>query len=174
MRRNVQLPRRIDPRQLARLLAKVEVDRKSGCWLVSGMRGRNKRRNLKVGGECVRAHRYVYECLVGPIPAGLVIDHLCGEPSCVNPLHMEPVTQAMNLERGTSYRARRMQTHCKRGHPLSGQNLMLSYDRKGNASRVCRTCHAMYRRAWYERKRRLPKAKDGNLIGGIDRYEPVG
>ena len=46
------------------------------------------------------AHRYAWEFLVGPIPEGLVIDHLCCFPRCVNPRHLQPVTQAVNMERG--------------------------------------------------------------------------
>jgi len=52
------------------------------------------------GGQPIKAYRWAWESLVGPIPAGLVIDHLCRNPKCVNPDHLEPVTQAENLRRG--------------------------------------------------------------------------
>lgn len=50
------------------------------------------------------AHRLTYEAAVGPIPAGLVIDHLCRNPWCVNPAHLEPVTQKENVHRGIAFR----------------------------------------------------------------------
>ncbi len=86
----------------------------------------------------LHAHRVMYELVAGPIPDGLQIDHLCREPRCVNPAHMEAVTQRVNVLRGTSpiaEQARR--THCLRGnHPLSGDNL--SVNKRGE--RRCRTC----------------------------------
>jgi hypothetical protein len=48
----------------------------------------------------IRAHRFAYELLVGPIPEGLVIDHLCRNRRCVNPAHLEPVTAEENWRRG--------------------------------------------------------------------------
>lgn len=65
------------------------------------------------------AYRFAYERLVGPIPKGLVIDHLCRNPACVRPEHLEPVTQRVNTLRGNAPSARQArQTHCKRGHEL--------------------------------------------------------
>lgn len=52
-------------------------------------------------------HRVVYESMVGPIPEGLTLDHLCRNPSCVNPAHLEPVTRADNIRRSHAARARR-------------------------------------------------------------------
>lgn len=48
----------------------------------------------------VRAHRFAYEMMVGPIPEGLDLDHLCRNRACVNPEHLEPVTRSVNLKRG--------------------------------------------------------------------------
>lgn len=64
-------------------------------WPARGGYGR-----LHVEGSKVWAHRYSYEMLTGPIPDGLVIDHLCRNRACVNPAHMEPVTSRENLRRG--------------------------------------------------------------------------
>lgn len=86
----------------------------------------------------VRAHRLVYETLVGPIEPGLHLDHLCRVPSCVNPEHLEPVTPRENIFRGVSpVIAKAAQTHCKRGHPLSGDNLLINRSRN---TRMCRQC----------------------------------
>lgn len=78
-----------------------------GCWEWTGAKtaagyGQFTRRKEY-------AHRHAYEDLVGPIPEGLVIDHLCRNPSCVNPDHLEPVTQRENIRRGTSPLADRVE-----------------------------------------------------------------
>lgn len=84
-----------------------------------------------------KAHRAAYELLIAPIPNDKVIDHLCRNPSCVNPDHLEVVTQRENILRGigpSAIHARK--THCPRGHPYSGDNLYISPNRQ----RRCRTC----------------------------------
>lgn len=85
-----------------------------------------------------RAHRVVYELLVGPIPEGLTIDHLCRNTLCVNPDHLEPVTGAENVRRANAFR-----THCIRGHEFTEEN---TYYRNGG--RRCRPCFLAYQREW--------------------------
>lgn len=74
-------------------------EQEGGCWLWVGTVDRGYGL-LSVDGKTVRAHRYSYETLVGPIPDGLQIDHLCRNRGCVNPAHLEPVTQVENIRRG--------------------------------------------------------------------------
>lgn len=87
-------------------------------------------------------HRVVYEEEVGPIPAGLTIDHLCANTRCCNPAHLEVVTRAENARRqwrdgrADPGRSNRELTHCKHGHPFDAHNTYL--DKRG--SRCCRTC----------------------------------
>lgn len=86
------------------------------------------------------AHRYSYEHYKGKIPDGAVIDHLCRMRCCVNPDHLEAVTQRENLHRGNglvglNYR----KTHCMFGHSLSGSNLKIIHKQKG-IQRQCRIC----------------------------------
>lgn len=135
----------------------------SGCWLWTG--GRNNRGYGSVWwtGAPLLAHRVAFEALIGPIPAGLTLDHLChtndsgcaGGPACthrrcVNPTHLEPVPSRVNLLRGTSLMAQNARKDsCKRGHELSGHNLMLN--RKGQ--RACRECSYQRTR---DRLARLP------------------
>lgn len=72
----------------------------------------------------IRAHRLAYELLVGSIPTGKVLDHLCRNRRCVNPKHLEPVTSKVNVLRGEGVTATNAKkTICHLGHPLSGQNL---------------------------------------------------
>lgn len=86
------------------------------------------------GGRIVYAHRWAYEALVGPIPEGLTLDHLCRNRACVNPEHLEPVTPQENTRRGAI-----LKTHCPQGHPYSGENLFYGTD----GSRRCRECNRL-------------------------------
>lgn len=88
------------------------------------------------------AHRVVYEEARGPIPAGMTLDHLCRNRRCVNPDHLEPVTNRENILRGTSPSAiHARKTHCPKGHPYDLANTRI----RSNGARACRTCD---QRAW--------------------------
>lgn len=87
-------------------------------------------------GRLERVHRLAYRLLVGPIPAGLTLDHLCRNRACVNPDHLEPVTNRVNVLRGVGPTARfAARTHCSRGHLLSRDNLRME-----GTVRRCRAC----------------------------------
>lgn len=83
------------------------------------------------------AHRWAYEHFIGPVPAGMVLDHLCRTRGCVNPEHLEPVTQAENVHRGAAY----TKTACKRGHEYTPENT--GRTAKG---RYCKACKALLAR----------------------------
>jgi hypothetical protein len=87
-----------------RRLSPVEylVDPASGCWLWQRSKDRHGYGQVRKDGRLVYAHRRAFERHVGPIPKGLYIDHLCRNPACVNPAHLEPVTHGENLRRGAS------------------------------------------------------------------------
>jgi hypothetical protein len=85
-----------------------------------------------------KVHRLVWTLLVGEIPKGLTLDHLCRNHACCNPDHLEPVTNRVNVLRGYGPSARQArQTHCKRGHEFTPEN---TYRQKGRNSRACRIC----------------------------------
>lgn len=93
-----------------------------------------------------RAHRAVYETFVGDIPDGMVLDHLCRTPSCVNPDHLEPVPQGENLRRASTSTPSKnaAKTHCKNGHPFDEANTAYRY----GGWRVCRQCQRMAERKY--------------------------
>ena len=97
------------------------------------------------------AHRVVYEALIGPIPAGLQIDHLCRVRCCVNPEHMEPVTSAENTRRGIWPSS--LKTHCVNGHEYTPENTYIRPSHKRSGKRGCRRCNAEASRAYAARKR---------------------
>jgi hypothetical protein len=106
------------------------------CWLWLGARGGHYG-SYYSDGKSVLAHRFAYEALVGPIPDGLQIDHLCRVRLCVNPAHLEPVTQRENILRGTGPTAvNARKTHCPKGHQYDEGNTRW-YKNK----RWCRACH---------------------------------
>jgi hypothetical protein len=127
-------------------VAKVQDLVDGDCWLWTGANVNGYGRVFVGGrkGSQVSLHRYVYELLAGPIPTGLHIDHLCRQPACCNPQHLEPVLPITNARRGI----RASQTHCKNNHPLSGSNLYLFFDSRRRAHRVCRACRDAKVAAW--------------------------
>lgn len=109
----------------------------SGCIEWPGVRHHGHGR-VAHEGRLHYAHRLAYEQQVGPVPRGLVLDHLCRNPACVNPAHLEPVSDKENILRGTGAGARNARkTHCVRGHELAGDNLLTCA-----GGRRCRACNA--------------------------------
>jgi HNH endonuclease len=120
------------------------------CWVWTGRRNSEDYGRLSVEGHGERAHRFGYALLVGPIPTGLVLDHLCRNTLCVNPAHLEPVTDRVNVLRGIGPTAQHARaTHCVRGHPLSGANLYLNPE----GERRCRICKREDDRRYKARRR---------------------
>ena len=137
---------------LERFQRRIEVA-DNGCWLWTGPLYGYGYGSAGVNGRTHNAHRAVWETAVGPIEKGLHLDHLCRNPACVNPAHMEVVTARVNAMRSTAPTAvNARKTHCVRGHPLNGENLLV--DPK-NGKRRCRACADIYRAAHREKVRRL-------------------
>ena len=133
------------------------VDRSGGpdaCWpwLAASSNGYGA---VSYEGRMSPSHRVAYTLLVGPIPEGLVIDHLCRNPPCQNPKHLEPVTQAENVRRGDSGKMWAAKTHCPRGHPYSGENLYITI----TGGRACRICGRAHRREYKARVKEKMNAR---------------
>lgn len=115
-----------------------------------------------------KTHRFLYEHWFGPIPEGLVLDHLCRNPPCVNPAHLEPVTFTENVRRGLAGRLSWMRpkpTHCKGGHEFTPENTRT--DSKGR--RVCRICDKHNHHARYLRRTANRRCSDcGRLADELD------
>lgn len=128
---------------LERFLTKIAptVD---GCWLWTAAKC-NGYGYFKAD-RWMRAHRWAYQHFKGPIPHGLTLDHLCRQPACVNPDHLEAVPIGVNVSRGTGLTVvNANKTHCSQGHPFDLINTIW-YD--SGTKRRCREC----RKRWYQPK----------------------
>ena len=115
-----------------------KVDAAGDCWEWTACRNEHGYGSFVTERpKKVKAHRMAWELLVGPIPDGMVLDHLCRNPRCVNPDHLEVVTQRINMLRGYGIARRAANaTHCPQGHPYNAENT--AYTKKGH--RACRAC----------------------------------
>lgn len=136
---------------LDRLWSKVQ--KTETCWIWQG--GRTGPADADYGtisfrGRNVLVHRLVYELYVGPIPDGLEVDHLCSNPPCVRPNHLEPVTSRENSFRSRSPELTRQRqlaiTHCPKGHPYDEQNTLRS-----GGKRRCGICRRRQNKEWRNR-----------------------
>lgn len=136
-----------------RFMARVR-NSSNGCWEWTSYCHKNRYGRFSIGRRedgrvvTVLAHRWSYLHFVGPIADNLVIDHLCRNPRCVNPDHLEPISQSENVRRGNGYKANN--THCKRGHEYTASNTLIRKD----GSRRCRICT---RQSWREHKAQVAR-----------------
>lgn len=137
-----------------RIARHVLVD-DNGCWLWTGAVQSSGYGSVgRDGGTSALAHRVSYEAYIGPIPDGMQVDHVkdrgCRSRRCVAPYHLEAVTPQENVNR-TGHGE---QTHCKRNHPLSGDNLIVKKRGPGRRpTRNCRTCQVQAQRDFRARQR---------------------
>lgn len=125
------------PTEAERFWAKVEKTATCWLWTASGSPAGHGR--FFASGRLVQAHRWAYENERGPIPLGLVLDHLCRVPRCVNPGHLDAVTDLENCRRGISPQSvNGRKTHCVNGHEFTPENTYEQPSRPG--TRRCRAC----------------------------------
>lgn len=142
---------------------KVDLRFPNECWLWTASCRRNGYGmfNLSRKGEPQQvwsAHRLAYVVLVGCLPAGKDLDHLCRQRRCVNPFHLEPVRRRDNLLRSPVAPAgvNSAKTHCPQGHPYDDVNTYWWKGMYGNPTRLCRACQR--ERGQASRGKRLHKA----------------
>ncbi len=123
------------------------------CWQWTAHKDKDGYARLQVKRRAERAYRWSYEYHIGPIPDGLVLDHLCRNRACVNPWHLEPVTNLINIQRGE----RPNREACIHGHPYDDSNTYRPpVGDDGKKQRACRECNRLAVQRY--RERRLQRA----------------
>lgn len=146
-------PREWEQHELDRFWSYVQKI-ESGCWLWTGRVSRfTEYGTFSTKDRFYTAHIIAYQIALGTVPSGKVLDHKCRNHICVNPAHLDPCSKGENVLRGeapTAQNARK--THCKRGHPLSGENLKswkaIRADGTETVHRSCRACAAICSKQW--------------------------
>lgn len=146
-------------KQIERFWRHVDRSTATACWLWSGKRGTGGYGHFYANGHHL-AHRVAYELSRGPIPAGRQLDHLCKNPSCVNPEHLEPVTGYENIMRSNCLQAlNARKTHCKNGHPFDDHNTWRGKEKNNRTTgkrRSCKECNKVNMRRLRERRKKQP------------------
>lgn len=120
------------------------------CWLFAGFIDPKGYGRIPRGRRYSLAHRAVYEAERGEIPTNLVCDHLCRVRRCINPAHIELVTDKENILRGVGTGAKNAKkTHCIRGHEFTPENTYSYVSSHGGKCRACRTCEVVRKRLRY-------------------------
>jgi len=140
-----------------RISSSVIVDFVTDCWLWNRSLNTHGYGQISINGKFYSAHRASYTHFVDVIPAHLHLDHLCRVRCCVNPNHLEPVTQAENNRRALLAQNPRHETTCKNGHERTEAR-----DKRGY--RYCVQCHREDVKK-YKKKLREAKKEKGNKIG---------
>ena len=143
-----------DPRLPERFWNKVVPEPNTGCFIWVGPETNTGRGTVGYGGRSWLVYRLTYSVLVGPIPAGLTIDHLCRNGACCNPDHLEAVTASENRRRAAC-----AITHCKYGHAFSDENTY-----RTQKQRHCKTCKLTRNRVWMRGYKKKPV--DAGTVGG--------
>lgn len=134
------------------------------CWLWTGYRDRGGYAKVKYQGKFLPLHRVMYEASGVTLIEGHHVHHTCGRQNCVNPLHLEQITQQEHLERHDHrnlremWDRRRSQTHCSRGHEFTFENTRVKKIGDGLVHRDCRTCNRERMMAYHARVPRVRRS----------------
>lgn len=122
-------------KRMARFENDIHMIPEAGCWIWTRNETKGGYGLIDWQGKPTTAHRAIYKMLVGDVPKGTDLDHLCRVRCCVNPFHLEPVSRSVNLRRGFEARG------CKNGHPFSEDGFSLVRRANGTVERRCKICH---------------------------------
>lgn len=140
----------------SRLLSKVEKDLETGCWNFTGSRLPSGYGILWNGKRPTGAHRISFQLFRGEIPLSMEIDHICNNRACVNPDHLQAISHKENILKSSALMGvNARKTHCKRGHPLDGENLHVT----PLGARQCKACLRMHARNAKARRRNARNQK---------------
>lgn len=139
----------MNDKDLLRFLKYVLVNKETGCWEWTGTSNGNGYGRVYMYGKMMGAHRVSYEHYVGAIAPRMQIDHKCRMKRCVNPYHLQQVSNCENIvlavERKENYQSSK--THCKHGHEFNEENTRYAKQPRSNGiRRQCRACFRIYNR----------------------------
>ena len=122
----------------------------TGCWIPTQKPLASGYVLFTFDQKKIYAHRWMYQQMIGSIPGGMQIDHLCRNRPCINPEHLEVVDNFENMMRGNNFAAKQArQTHCKNGHEFTPENTGLSRD----GERSCLTCRRKYAHDYHQNRK---------------------
>jgi len=153
---SVVLP--LTPGELARIFKRRRID-ENGCWVWTGYRNTDGYGFVVLKGRVWLIHRVSHEAFVGHVLLDKVVHHKCGNRGCFNPDHVEQMDNAENVRKAKRTPA----THCRKGHPLSGDNLR----RRVVYGKVTWECATCYRRRKAELRRRQRAARDAARLAAL-------
>jgi len=148
----------LTPAEICKIMSHIEMD-ENKCWIWMGELKERDYGKVGLRGSTWLVHRMIYELFVGPIPPGYVVDHRCRNPRCCNPEHLEAVPPRENARRAVPNRPpkRPPSTHCRRGHALIGDNLLVTHSGT-RTLRLCRTCQRERGRRYKARQKQAKAA----------------
>lgn len=136
---------------LTRVLSNCKIN-ENGCWEYQARSKGGGYCQFSVNNKHVYVHRFMYEYYYDNIDYSLVIDHICRNPRCVNPDHLQQITQAENVHRGFTGINMSSKTHCPQGHEYNKENIYLYKSKKGLFSRHCKICNKDTQKRYSKRK----------------------
>lgn len=135
-----------------------KVEQGPGCWMWRGFTRDTGYGSFWWPEKVIPAHRAAYLLFHGPIPDGMTVDHICFQPSCVNPDHLQLLTLSQNAAR----QRKALSDYCQRGHEFTPENTMIQLNRTGSGRRshyrLCRACREESQRRRIERRRAARRA----------------